>query len=122
MAIAQPILTKQAEDYDPNPQYSFSYDIQDGLTGDSKSQQESRDGDVVKGQYSLTEADGSRRTVDYTADPVNGFNAVVSRQPLALKTIAAQPTVLNAAPLAYAAAPAIAYAKPVLNTYTTYQH
>lgn len=124
MAIAQPILTKQAEDYDPNPQYSFSYDIQDGLTGDSKSQQESRDGDVVKGQYSLTEADGSRRTVDYTADPVNGFNAVVSRQPLALKTIAAQP--IQAAPLAYAA-PAIAtgpiaYAKPVLNTYTTYQH
>lgn len=90
VAIAQPaVLTKHAEDYDPNPQYNFSYDIQDTLTGDSKSQQESRNGDVVKGQYSLTEADGSRRTVDYTADPVNGFNAVVSRQPLAVKTIAA---------------------------------
>lgn len=25
---ATPILTKQAEEYDPNPQYSFSYDIQ----------------------------------------------------------------------------------------------
>lgn len=28
------------------------------------------------GQYSLVEPDGSIRTVDYTADPVNGFNAV----------------------------------------------
>lgn len=28
------------------------------------------------GQYSLVEPDGSIRTVDYTADPINGFNAV----------------------------------------------
>lgn len=38
-----------------------------------------RDGDVVKGQYSLVEPDGSVRVVDYVADPVNGFNAVVSK-------------------------------------------
>lgn len=44
-----------------------------------KSQSEARDGDVVKGQYSLVEPDGSVRTVDYTADPVNGFNAIVSK-------------------------------------------
>lgn len=31
------------------------------------------------GQYSLVEPDGSIRTVDYTADPVHGFNAVVSK-------------------------------------------
>lgn len=31
------------------------------------------------GQYSLVEPDGSIRTVDYTADPINGFNAVVSK-------------------------------------------
>lgn len=31
------------------------------------------------GQYSLVEPDGSVRTVDYTADPVHGFNAVVSK-------------------------------------------
>lgn len=59
----------------PNPQYQFSYDIHDGLTGDAKSQTESRDGDVVKGQYSLIEADGTRRIVDYTADPVHGKNS-----------------------------------------------
>lgn len=36
-------------EYDPLPQYSYAYNIQDSLTGDSKSQQESRHGEVVKG-------------------------------------------------------------------------
>ncbi|CAG9567995.1 unnamed protein product [Danaus chrysippus] len=80
------------EDYDPNPQYSYAYDIQDALTGDSKSQQESRSGDVVQGSYSLVDPDGTRRIVEYTADPQNGFNAVVSRQPLG--------AVVKAAPIA----------------------
>lgn len=69
-------------DYDPHPQYTFAYDIRDTLTGDAKSQQESRDGDVVQGSYSLVEPDGTVRTVLYAADPVNGFNAVVQRSPL----------------------------------------
>ncbi|RZF32079.1 hypothetical protein LSTR_LSTR013883 [Laodelphax striatellus] len=68
--------------YDPNPQYSYAYDVQDALTGDSQSQHESRSGDVVHGSYSLVDPDGTKRTVDYTADPVNGFNAVVHKQPL----------------------------------------
>lgn len=51
-------------------------------TGDIKSQWEHRYGDVVKGQYSLVEADGSVRTVDYTADDHNGFNAVVKKSGL----------------------------------------
>ncbi|XP_063234200.1 larval cuticle protein A2B-like [Bacillus rossius redtenbacheri] len=65
--------------YDPNPQYNFAYSVQDAVTGDSKSQQESRQGDVVQGSYSLVEPDGHLRVVKYTADPVNGFNAVVER-------------------------------------------
>lgn len=36
-------------DYDPAPQYAYAYNIQDSITGDQKSQQETRDGDVVKG-------------------------------------------------------------------------
>lgn len=36
------------------------------------SQQESRSGDVVQGSYSLVEPDGTRRIVEYTADPVQG--------------------------------------------------
>lgn len=49
------------------------------MTGDQKSQHEVRDGGVVKGSYSVVEPDGSVRVVDYAADDVNGFNAVVKR-------------------------------------------
>ncbi|KAJ8683136.1 hypothetical protein QAD02_018928 [Eretmocerus hayati] len=75
-----PVITR-FEDYNPHPQYSYGYDVQDSLTGDSKAQYETRDGDVVQGSYSLIEADGTRRVVEYTADPINGFNAVVHREP-----------------------------------------
>lgn len=85
------------EPYDPSPKYSFGYDIQDGYTGDLKSQHETRHGDVVKGSYSLVDPDGTKRTVDYTADPHNGFNAVVRKEPLAYKAHA---------PIAVAPAPA----------------
>ncbi|KAK9739628.1 Insect cuticle protein [Popillia japonica] len=61
------------------PKYEFKYGVSDGHTGDHKNQEEVRDGDVVKGSYSLTEPDGTIRTVHYTADKHNGFNAVVSR-------------------------------------------
>ncbi|CAG9762577.1 unnamed protein product [Ceutorhynchus assimilis] len=126
LAYAAPVakaVVAKAEDYDPHPQYSYGYDIQDALTGDSKSQSETRDGDVVQGSYSLVEPDGSRRTVDYTADPINGFNAVVRKEPaaLAVKTVAkvAAPVAYHApaaysqavSPIAYAAHSApIAYA------------
>ena len=69
-------------DYDAHPQYTFAYDIRDALTGDAKSQHETRNGDVVQGSYSLVEPDGLVRTVLYAADPVNGFNAVVQRAPV----------------------------------------
>jgi len=61
------------------PKYSFNYGVIDGYTGDSKSAWEERDGDTVKGEYSVVEADGTIRTVSYTADDRNGFNAVVTR-------------------------------------------
>ncbi|XP_034485380.1 larval cuticle protein A2B-like [Drosophila innubila] len=105
--VAQHVITKAAEEYDPHPQYKYAYDVQDALSGDSKSQVEERDGDVVRGEYSLIDADGYKRTVQYTADPINGFNAVVNREPL-VKTVAA-------APVAHYAAPAVAhYAAPTV--------
>ncbi|CAH1964330.1 unnamed protein product [Acanthoscelides obtectus] len=107
--------TVVSEEYDPNPQYQFGYDVQDALTGDSKSQIESRNGDVVQGSYSLTDPDGTRRTVDYTADPINGFNAVVRKEPLAAAAIVAKaaPVVAKvAAPVSYAA-PVAKFAAPV---------
>lgn len=110
------------------------------MTGDAKTQQETRSGDVVQGQYTVIDADGYRRIVDYTADPIHGFNAVVNREPLTKAiavahqpaVIAHQPAVIAAKtilpaqqiayaahtqPLAYAAQPAyhtqpLAYAQP----------
>ncbi|CAG4941723.1 unnamed protein product [Parnassius apollo] len=61
------------------PKYAFDYSVKDPHTGDHKTQWESRDGDVVKGAYSLAEPDGTTRIVEYTADKHNGFNAVVKR-------------------------------------------
>ncbi|XP_063219943.1 cuticle protein 19-like [Bacillus rossius redtenbacheri] len=66
-------------DYYAHPQYEFKYGVHDPHTGDVKNQWESRDGDVVKGSYSLVEPDGSTRTVHYTADKHSGFNAVVKK-------------------------------------------
>ncbi|XP_014103768.1 cuticle protein 7 [Bactrocera oleae] len=89
-------------DYYAYPKYHYNYGVADSHTGDVKSQHEVRDGDVVKGSYSLVEPDGSVRTVEYTADDHNGFNAVVSKT---------APTIHHAAPVTYAhAAPVLAHA------------
>ncbi|BFF89636.1 larval cuticle protein A3A-like [Drosophila madeirensis] len=121
VAVAQKVVVKAAEEYDPHPQYRFSYGVDDKLTGDNKGQVEERDGDVVRGEYSLIDADGYKRTVTYTADPINGFNAVVNRVPLehvktVVKTVAA-PVAHYAAPTHYAA-PAVV--KTVAPAYTSY--
>ncbi|CAG7727855.1 unnamed protein product [Allacma fusca] len=116
IAVAAPVaraVVAEAEPFDPHPQYSYGYSVADGLTGDSKTATETRDGGVVKGQYSLVEPDGAVRTVTYTADDVNGFNAVVDRQPGAVQVAA--PVVRAAAPVAVAPAPvAVAAPAPVL--------
>lgn len=88
---------------------SFAYDVADPYTGDYKSQVETRVGGVVKGQYSLLDADGTKRTVDYAADDVNGFNAVVRKDPV----VAAAPVapVVASAPAVVASAPAVVAAR-----------
>ena len=68
------------ESFDSHPRYDFGYEVRDPWTGDFKSHSETRDGDMVRGQYSMMEADGSRRVVDYTADNENGFNANVRKK------------------------------------------
>ncbi|XP_055531763.1 cuticle protein 8-like [Wyeomyia smithii] len=111
-----PYAAEYKGDYYAHPQYSFNYGVHDGLTGDVKSQVESRDGDVVKGQYSLVEPDGSVRTVDYTADDHNGFNAVVTKSG---PSVHAPVAVAHAAPavVAHAAPAVVAHAAPVVKTY-----
>lgn len=105
-----------------SPRYAFNYGVNDQHTGDVKQQSEQREGDVVKGQYSLVEPDGSIRTVDYTADPVHGFNAVVSKsgpgvhatpvvKPIAVqvvKPVVAQVAAVPATHIGYAPAPIVA--------------
>lgn len=78
-----PSKSANSEDtFDAHPRYEFGYDVADAVSGDVKSQKETRDGDLVQGQYSLNDADGYRRIVDYTADVERGFSAVVRREPL----------------------------------------
>jgi len=76
---SQIIIPNVAEgSFNIHPQYSFGYSISDSVTGDSKTRQESRDGDAVSGSYSVADPDGRIRTVTYTADDVHGFQATVT--------------------------------------------
>ncbi|KFB45765.1 AGAP006865-PA-like protein [Anopheles sinensis] len=59
--------------------YKFEYGVKDPHTGDHKTHWEERDGEVVRGAYTILDADGSSRLVEYTADPHHGFNAVVKK-------------------------------------------
>ncbi|XP_055619733.1 cuticle protein 19-like [Toxorhynchites rutilus septentrionalis] len=70
---------EEHKDYYDYPKYKFEYGVVDHKTGDHKSQWELRDGDVVKGQYSLHEPDGTERVVEYKADKHSGFEAHVKR-------------------------------------------
>lgn len=61
------------------PSYKFEYGVKDPHTHDHHSQWEHREGDTVHGEYTLDEADGTKRVVRYTADGINGFTAHVER-------------------------------------------
>jgi len=91
-------------DYYAYPKYSYSYGVKDALTGDQKSAHETRDGDVVKGSYSLVQPDGVLRTVNYVAGPLTGFQAeVVNSGPAvhAVKKVAAVAPVAAVGPIGY---------------------
>ncbi|XP_036325416.1 larval cuticle protein A2B-like [Rhagoletis pomonella] len=110
VAPAPLAVAARIEEYDPHPQYTYGYDVKDALSGDSKTAVETRDGDIVQGQYSLNDADGYRRIVDYTSDSINGFNAVVRREPL----VAPAPVIAPFVRAAALAAPAPLVAGPAV--------
>uniref|UniRef100_A0A182PIS7 Uncharacterized protein n=1 Tax=Anopheles epiroticus TaxID=199890 RepID=A0A182PIS7_9DIPT len=60
------------------PRYEFAYGVKDPITGDHKDRWEKRDGDRVQGVYMFEEADGTQRIVEYEADGVRGFRAIVT--------------------------------------------
>ncbi|XP_026833772.1 mucin-19 [Drosophila erecta] len=76
-AVLKVVPEKHLEHFDAHPRYAFEYAVNDPHTGDNKHQKEERDGDVVKGEYSLVEPDGNVRTVKYYADWETGFHAEV---------------------------------------------
>ncbi|XP_058828212.1 cuticle protein 19-like [Topomyia yanbarensis] len=68
-----------AEPKDGHAQYKFEYGVKDDHTGDHKVQWEQRDGDVVKGSYSLDEPDGGHRIVEYHSDAHGGIQIQVKK-------------------------------------------
>ncbi|EDW68928.1 uncharacterized protein [Drosophila virilis] len=64
-------------DYVARPEYSFAYGIEDGQTRVLQNRKETRNGDEVRGVYSVVDPDGTLRVVKYTADDTNGFQAEV---------------------------------------------
>lgn len=95
--------------FDPYPRYNFDYRVAEPRTGDYKNHQESRNGDAVRGQYSVAEPDGSLLTVRYAADDAHGYTAVVERSGAAGTFVQNFP---GAAPLPVGAAPG--YVAPVV--------
>ncbi|KAI5645222.1 insect cuticle protein domain-containing protein [Phthorimaea operculella] len=68
-------LRDPQEDYDPNPSYQFGFDVNDDQYTNYQNRKEQREGDVIKGSYSVVDSDGFIRTVNYIADPKEGFRA-----------------------------------------------
>ncbi|EDW78990.1 uncharacterized protein Dwil_GK11899 [Drosophila willistoni] len=64
-------------DYVARPEYSFAYGVEDGKTRVLQNRKETRQGDEVRGVYSVVDPDGTLRVVKYTADDANGFQAEV---------------------------------------------
>lgn len=72
------IVNKQ---FQPSPSYQFGFDVNDDQFTNYQNRKEERQGDVIKGSYSVVDSDGFIRTVTYTADPKEGFKAQVERKP-----------------------------------------
>ncbi|KAJ9580680.1 hypothetical protein L9F63_024147, partial [Diploptera punctata] len=77
----QQLQQQPPEDYDPNPQYQFAFDVKDDVFTNYQNRKEQREGGKISGSYSVVDSDGFIRTVKYTADPLEGFKAQVTREP-----------------------------------------
>jgi len=58
--------------FDPNPSYSFKYQVSDDTAQTYMAHDETRDSNAVTGQYSYVDPNGSLITVKYIADE-NGY-------------------------------------------------
>jgi len=80
-----------AEFFDPNPQYTYQYQVAAEEQQTYIAHQESRDGAEVRGEYSYVDPTGTLITVTYTAG-VDGYQETRSAQPNFV-TIRARPVV-----------------------------
>nr|CAI5860868.1 unnamed protein product [Callosobruchus analis] len=71
----------EVEKYIPPNPYQFGFDVQDDHHTNYQNRKEQSDGKKITGSYSVVDSDGFLRTVQYTADPKEGFKAEVIRQP-----------------------------------------
>ncbi|CAH1999907.1 unnamed protein product [Acanthoscelides obtectus] len=75
----------EEEKYSPPNPYAFGFDVQDDHYTNYQNRKEQSDGKKITGSYSVVDSDGFLRTVQYTADPKEGFKAEVTRQPTDIK-------------------------------------
>jgi len=83
--------------FDPNPKYFFQYQVANDEKQTYIAQTESRDGDVVTGEYSFVNPLGHLITVKYNANDVDGYTETREVQENFID-IRAQPVVAPAPP------------------------
>merc|ERR1712112_661644 len=75
----KPIYLEEEEEYLPPQPYTYEYGVSDDYSKAAFAKSESQnDVGAVTGSYKVNLPDGRIQTVTYTADPVNGYKAVVS--------------------------------------------
>jgi Insect cuticle protein len=62
----QPTIIKKVIEAEAPANYQFTYDVNEPLTGDIKSQSEKAENGAIKGSYQLQDADGYLRVVRLT--------------------------------------------------------
>ena len=101
-----PLLKHAPIEYAPAP-YAFQYGVADEYSHANFNAQETADGKVTSGSYSVHLPDGRIQTVTYTADDYAGFVADVKYEGTAAYPVAKAPAYHAAPAPAYHAAPLI---------------
>lgn len=123
VAVAAAQYHHQQDAHHAPAEYKFTYSVHDDHTGDIKSQQEERHGDKVVGQYTLVDADGYRRVVDYSSDKHSGFLAHVHREPLKGHRVVAVPrNVVKIVKPVVAVAPVVHHIQPIVHHVQPVEH
>ncbi|XP_047482586.1 cuticle protein 21-like [Penaeus chinensis] len=69
----------------PGMPFEFAYAVQDDYSGNNYAHQQTSDGHVTSGSYSVALPDGRTEIVEFTADHDNGYVANVAYEGVALK-------------------------------------